>query len=238
MSGNLSNPKPGHTTGGSGRGARRGGGAGSGRIGCQQNCPPRRRASLAPPKASKTRRLNIPPEARTSEILFKPMGEQNPRLTRGLSPGRGALFLPGCWTVDRRLFVSANPFHAKHVREFKAVPMQGISGNFPRMIRGHDKEKFKVCFTRESPNRRIPRRVAESLGRCIAKSPDRWWPDLRGTGSPDRQVAGSPTYYMFFIFSPASYKPVEYKTRTPKRTYRYISIGAAESWVYLGLMNK
>ena len=30
----LSNPKPEHTTGGSGRGARRGGGAGSGRTGC------------------------------------------------------------------------------------------------------------------------------------------------------------------------------------------------------------
>ena len=30
----LSNPKPGHTTGGSGRGAWRGGGAGSSRTGC------------------------------------------------------------------------------------------------------------------------------------------------------------------------------------------------------------
>ena len=79
----LSSPKPGHTTGGSGRGARRGGGAGSGRTGCQQNCSPRRQASLVPPKASKTRRLNVSPEARTSEILCKPVEEQNPRLTRG-----------------------------------------------------------------------------------------------------------------------------------------------------------
>ena len=38
---NLSSPKPGHTTGGSGRGARRGGGAASGRTGCQQNSSPR-----------------------------------------------------------------------------------------------------------------------------------------------------------------------------------------------------
>ena len=76
MSPNLSSPKPGHTTGGSGRGARRGGGAGSGRTGCQQNCSPRRQASLAPSKASKTRRLNVSPEARTSEILCKPMEEQ------------------------------------------------------------------------------------------------------------------------------------------------------------------
>ena len=84
----LPNPKPGHTTGGSGRGARRGGGAGSGRTGCQQKCSPRGRASPVPLKASKTRRLNDPPEARTREIPFKPMEEQNPRLTTGLSAGR------------------------------------------------------------------------------------------------------------------------------------------------------
>ena len=82
----LSSPKPGHTTGGSGRGAWRSGGAGSGRTGCQQNCPPRRQASPVPPKASKTRRLNISPETRTSEIPCKPMEEQNPRLTRDSSP--------------------------------------------------------------------------------------------------------------------------------------------------------
>ena len=55
---NLSNPKPGHTTGASGRSARRGGGAGSGRTGCQQNCSPRKQASLVPSKASKTRLLS------------------------------------------------------------------------------------------------------------------------------------------------------------------------------------
>ena len=78
----LSNPKPGHTTGASGRSARRGGGAGSGRTGCQQNCSPRKQASLAPSKTSKTR-FRVSPEARTSEILCKPMEEQNPRLNRG-----------------------------------------------------------------------------------------------------------------------------------------------------------
>ena len=36
-------------------------------------------------KASKTRLL-VYPEARTCETLCKPMGEQNPRLTSGLSP--------------------------------------------------------------------------------------------------------------------------------------------------------
>ena len=80
---NLSSPKPGHTTGGSSRGARRGGGAESVRTGCQQNCSPRRQASLVLSKASKTRRLNDSPKARTSEILCKPVEEQNPRLTRG-----------------------------------------------------------------------------------------------------------------------------------------------------------
>ena len=43
---NLSSPKPGHTTSGSGRGACLGGGAGSGKTGCQQNCSPWRQASL------------------------------------------------------------------------------------------------------------------------------------------------------------------------------------------------
>ena len=68
----LSSPKPGHTTGGSRRGARRGGGAGSGRTGCQQNCSPRRQGTLVLSMASKTRRLNDSPEARTSEIPCKP----------------------------------------------------------------------------------------------------------------------------------------------------------------------
>ena len=79
-----------------GRGARRNGGAGSGRTGCQQNCSPRGHASLAPSKESKTSRLNVFPEARTSEILCKPMQEQSPRLNRGLTAGREALFVPGC----------------------------------------------------------------------------------------------------------------------------------------------
>ena len=79
----LSSPKPGHTTSGSGRGARRSGGMGSGNTGCQHNFSPRRRASLVPSKSSETGRLNDPPEARTNEILCKPMEEQNPRLTTG-----------------------------------------------------------------------------------------------------------------------------------------------------------
>ena len=82
---NLSSPKPGHTTGGSGRGAWRRGGAGSGRTGCQQNYPPERQASLVPSKESRTYCLNFSPEARTSEILGKPMEEQSPRLTTGSS---------------------------------------------------------------------------------------------------------------------------------------------------------
>ena len=49
------------------------------------NYSPGRQASLAPFKESKTRRLNVFPEARTSEILCKWIEEQNPRLTRGSS---------------------------------------------------------------------------------------------------------------------------------------------------------
>ena len=81
----LSNPKPGHTTGGSGRGARRGGRVGSGRVGCQQNFSHRKHKSLVLSKGSKKRRLSVSPEARTNEILCKQMEERNERLTRGLS---------------------------------------------------------------------------------------------------------------------------------------------------------
>ena len=82
----LSNPKPGHTTGGSDRSARRSGRAGSAKIGCQQNYSPRKQKPTVRSKASKKRRFNVSPEARTSEILCKPTEEQNQRLTRGLSP--------------------------------------------------------------------------------------------------------------------------------------------------------
>ena len=50
---NLSNPKPGHTTGGSGRSARQSRRAGSGKIGCQQNYSPKKQKSTVPSKASK-----------------------------------------------------------------------------------------------------------------------------------------------------------------------------------------
>ena len=93
---NLSSPKPGHTTGGSRRSARRSGGAGSGRTVRQQNCAPREQSFLALCKASKKHRLNVSPEAQTSEILCKPMEEQNQRFITGSSPGREALFVPGC----------------------------------------------------------------------------------------------------------------------------------------------
>ena len=124
---NLSNPKPEHTTGASGQGARRGGGAGPGRTGRRQNSSPRRQASLAPPKASKKRFPNVSPEARTSKILCKPnAGTKSPvdkRFVSDLSPGRETLFVPGCRPVGRRLFVSVNPFHARHVREhIKCTP--------------------------------------------------------------------------------------------------------------------
>ena len=121
--GDFSSPKPGHTTSGSGRGARRIGGAGPGRTGRRQNSSPRRQESLVPPKASKTGLLNVSPEARTSEILCKPnAGTKSPvdkRFVSGLTAGREALFVPGCRPVDRRFFASVNPFHARHVWEYK-----------------------------------------------------------------------------------------------------------------------
>ena len=104
----MSSPKPGHTTGGSRRGAGRGGGAGSGKIGYRQNNPPRRQGSPVPSKASRTYCLNVSSEARTNEILCKPnAGTKSavdqrpitgssavyPRFIRGLSARREALFL-------------------------------------------------------------------------------------------------------------------------------------------------
>ena len=63
------------------------------------------------------------------EFSFKPMGERNDwltpaadnRITCGLSPVyqqyTKRFFVSGCRPVGGRLFVSVNPFHARHVRE-------------------------------------------------------------------------------------------------------------------------
>ena len=82
----LPNPKPGNTTGGSGRSARRSGQAGSGKIRCLQNFSAKKQKSIVPSKAPKTHRFNISPEGRTSETLCKPTEEQNDRLKNGPSP--------------------------------------------------------------------------------------------------------------------------------------------------------
>ena len=101
---NLSNPKPGHTTGGSGRGARRSGRAGSRKIGCQQNYMPGEQRSIVLSKASKPRHFNVSREARTSEILCKPTEEPNQRLTSGLS----AVYQRG---EKRSLFLAADQWN-------------------------------------------------------------------------------------------------------------------------------
>ena len=72
--------------------------------------------------ASKTRRLNVSPEAGTSEIICKPMEEQNPRFSRGSSvvyqrDEKRFLFLAADQVTDAYVFVFVNPFHARHVRE-------------------------------------------------------------------------------------------------------------------------
>ena len=81
----LSNPKPGHTTGGSGRAAHgeATGWDGSGRMGRRRVCSHKTTAPRAS-RASKTTVLNNSPGARTREILCKSLGEQNVRLTSGL----------------------------------------------------------------------------------------------------------------------------------------------------------
>ena len=49
-----------------------------------------------PSRKWKNNFLGVLQGARTKEILFKPMGEQNKGLTRGLSAGRDAPCVPGC----------------------------------------------------------------------------------------------------------------------------------------------
>ena len=101
----LSSPKPGHTTGGSGRGgARRGYGAGQDRTGRRQDVSPRRQPSFEPSKASNTHVLNDSPEARTSEIPCIAVEEPSLRLTSGLSAvyprddGRSSFLVADQWT--------------------------------------------------------------------------------------------------------------------------------------------
>ena len=51
--------------------------------------------------------------------------EHDNRLTTGLSAGPRQLFVPGCWSLDRCLFVPAFVFHAPHVREFiRELPLR------------------------------------------------------------------------------------------------------------------
>ena len=93
------------TTGESGRGARRGGRAESGRIGCQQNCSFRKQGCRVPSKASKKRRLNVSPETRKSEILCKP--------SAGTKSSVDSRFILGLFAVykrdrERSLFLAAD----------------------------------------------------------------------------------------------------------------------------------
>ena len=126
----MSIPKPGHTTGGSGRDDRRGGRAGSGTIGCHQNCLPRKQRSLVPAKASKIRRLKVSPEARTSEILCKPSaGTKSPvdnRFICGLSSvyqrdRERSLFLAADQWTDAFLFLPDMPCMKKAVSDMPCM---------------------------------------------------------------------------------------------------------------------
>ena len=96
----LSNPKPRQITGGSGRGdAWWGGGAGRALAGRDADGSVRRGDFS---RASNTPVLNDSSEARTKEILCKPIGEQNQRFNFGTA---SIFFVPGCWPLGRRLFV-------------------------------------------------------------------------------------------------------------------------------------
>ena len=85
----LSNPKPGHTTGRSGRGgAWRGGEGGRGWVGRDAvgSIRPGDNTTLPLPlQRIEETVLEVSSEARNNKVLCKPMEERNQRLTRGLS---------------------------------------------------------------------------------------------------------------------------------------------------------
>ena len=172
-----SNLKLGYTTGGSSRGARRRGLAGSGRIRCQHSaCLSRKQSFCAFSKnidnhsfdyfprntcrikntfrVGSERRAEhlgkvgqdwVPTELSAQETkgfrslqgieetclqpTSRSTNKQNPMSTEGvtksavdhcfisgLSPGHKARLVIGCQTMEQHLFVSFNPFHARHVR--------------------------------------------------------------------------------------------------------------------------
>ena len=89
----LSNPKPGHTTGGYERGgARRGGGAGRGEAGQDAGGPVRQgnNCPLCSPEHRRQTVLDDSSEARISEMLCKPDWGF---MTRGLPMGRRPFFV-------------------------------------------------------------------------------------------------------------------------------------------------
>ena len=98
MSGNLSSPKPGHTTGGSGVGAQRVGGVGHGGAewDADRYVHQRDKHHAHPPDAGRKTPWVCLWKHEQRKTLFKPMGEQNQRLTHGLSVGQRPLFVPGC----------------------------------------------------------------------------------------------------------------------------------------------
>ena len=108
----LSNPKPGHTTGRSGRGgARRGGEGRRGWVG--RDAVGSIQPGILPSSESKTLSWTcLRKHEQTKSYLNRWRNE-----IRGWSAGPRALFVPGCWPVCRRLFVFVNLSHARHVRE-------------------------------------------------------------------------------------------------------------------------
>ena len=97
------------------RTAGRRGGTERGRTERRQFSSPKRRASLLPPKASRTPVLNIFTQARTHEMLCKPTQKQNFRFTTDSFAGRRPLFVPCCKPMCRRLLVSVNAVDVRHL---------------------------------------------------------------------------------------------------------------------------
>ena len=84
----------------------KGGGAGLGSTGRQQNCLSREQASIVFQSIEDTSLAR--PQRRTVIQKLEPNAGTKSLLTTVLSTGRGALFLLGCRLVFRRLFVYGN----------------------------------------------------------------------------------------------------------------------------------
>ena len=113
------------------RTAGRRGGAGPRRTGRHQISSSRRQSSLVPAKASNTPVLNVISKARTSEMLYKLVEEQNPPWTRARS-AMDLRFISGTKSALRSSLLVSEPAPLCRCKFFSCKTCSGIIGLFAR----------------------------------------------------------------------------------------------------------